>query len=122
MTEALFDLDTDPLDGLLQVLWQTPGWPQDEMKDRALLAALRQEFPRKDLASEITRWQSWMRDHPERVKKEGNWRGRLRTWFSRDRYWADRHRRARAESHEASRTAPGGVGSFGGSSTRLEGF
>jgi hypothetical protein len=118
----LFDLAADPLDGLLQVLWQTPGWPQDEMKDRALLAALRLEYPRKDLAGEIARWQQWMREHPERVKEEGNWRGRLRTWFSRERFWADKHRRARRESTGRVGTSPVSRDDWGESSTSLTGF
>lgn len=122
---SLFQIETDPLDGPLHLLWQTPGWPQDEIKDRAFLAALQQEFPRKDLAREIAAWHVWLQkpENAGRLEKVVNWRGTVRTWFGYDGRWgAERRRAARAASDAASRTAPGEAGSFGGSSTRLEGF
>lgn len=88
MEDALFDVEgSDEIDVLLRELYKTEGWPVDPDRDRALIAELRQQFPRLNLADEFGAFRVWLLAQPPRerermVKSRGRLQ-RLRNWCSR---------------------------------------
>jgi hypothetical protein len=80
MADALFG-EADDLDGIVNELHKTPGWPVDESKDRALVRDLLDRYPQLDLVEEVRKWRDWMLDHESRKKVRH--RARFGTWCSK---------------------------------------
>jgi hypothetical protein len=85
----------DQIDQIVEELWKVPGWPQDPVRDRALVKELMEQFPGTVTVDEIQKFRVWLIEHGS--GNEGRSRGRtrrVREWFSRA--FADRGRKATA--------------------------
>ena len=74
-----------------------PGYPYDEITDRAFLEDLQQQFPQLDLIEEIRAWKTWLMDNigqsgqikhdiSKKLRKV-NYRSRLRRWCKNATEW-----------------------------------
>lgn len=82
--ETLFgDAARDKVDGLVEVLWLTPGWPKDPQRDREFCGELLRQFPDKDLEDELGAWRVWLlaNGKKEMVTSRGRF-ARVRNWCS----------------------------------------
>lgn len=103
--EMLFG--TDRFDGLVEKLWQTPGWKADPVRDRSLITQLSREFPELDLLNELGKFQTWLigRGNERMVNGRGRYQ-RVRNWCANARQF---NRHGRLEGRRA-----GGSGSTAG--------
>lgn len=107
MQETLFGAP-DPVDRLVEALWQIKGWPKDYDADREFIGRLRKQFPRmtpEDFERAIGEWGVWLLDHPEIYKKSRNWRSRFLNWLKGGE---------RIDLRRRERRATGGGGRVGG--------
>lgn len=74
----MFD-DPDRLDGIVAELRKYPGWPSDDVKDRAFAQEILSAFPMVDVEAEIQAWRIWMMDHEQ--KKQVRPRARFLRWL-----------------------------------------
>lgn len=96
MSQMLFgDKESERIDALVDELHKTPGWPVDEIRDRALLTELVRSFPRLDLADELMQFRVWLlQQDPGEAERRVKSRGRLQTI----RNWCARTGRTRAKT------------------------
>lgn len=110
----------DEVDELVEVLWLTPGWPRDPVKDRALMHELRQQFPEKDLADELGAWRVWLiaKGKREMVTSRGRW-SRVRNWCTGRFAGQGTSARGTSATQRRARTAARPAAAFGDSSVSL---
>lgn len=118
MQQSLFGDDrVDHLVQRLQALtWMQAGrqrrWPADDVKDRALVAAMLAEHRGGDLARRLDAWAAWMTKEYQTEERKVNCRGRIKNWVC----YAERYgtRRANPGGGGARTVRQGGGGSATG--------
>lgn len=114
------DPKTERVDALVAELRKTPGWPVDDVRDRALIAELLEQFPTLDLADEFGAFRVWLlaKGTGKEVKSRGRYR-RVRTWCARAVEYAGRRTGRTGLAARRTSTAPAPPSAFGESSTEF---
>lgn len=82
--DTLFSMPGDEeVNDLIEVLWLTPGWPKDPVRDREFIEELMRQFSNVDLTTEFAAFRVWLSKQGEEQERMVTSRGRfqrLRNW------------------------------------------